>query len=527
MKYIIIFLCLLLSFFAVLPDGRAKVGHDNIIILIDISGSTQISNIKKKTKPFTSFIQIIDKLLNSYIVPGDYVKFLTFSTVVKELTPGQVISENDKSEKKSMLRLLKNFDQDYMLNYKRYSKKKRDQRIQHTDMGNALEAVSKIILEDQPGDPANRNLVLIVTDGKHDAAPNTKYDVSGIALENLLKKASQNILNENWTIRCFGFGEKADLELIAKVINDPNPIKSENIDDIVNGIGKIIQSKVELIHGVIDIDLYPSFTGAYEQKINVDLEMINNYQMNKRIEIFPSKCRFIPNQNAQIQLYIKNIEPLNIYLPSRTRKTFQVQLDCVPASSKIQSGLVGKIQFKYKSAVRFYPNIIPVNINVYSWMDTWKFYVYTITPIMLFLIIIITVKAVRGKKPKIRISLLVNSKNVSETSEVLNKGDSYYIGVPGFTVPGLNTGKAVVIKYLGNNKFQLNPAENIEIEISGTRYQVPFLFTIKDMQTFSIIEKRNDKKYKISGLEIVEGTGVKSHFSSDSDFEDSDDLGAL
>jgi len=479
----------------------AKIGHDNIIFLIDISGSTQQESFGKK--PFLSFIEIVQKLFDTYIVSGDYVKFIAFSTNVRELTPGQIIA-SEKADENAIIRILRNFDNQYKDNYK-----KGDSRIQYTDIGLALEKVADFIIENQPGSPANRNLILLLTDGKHEARPGSKYSVSGNKLKALLKDAGKSILNGSWDIRCFGLGNNANIDLIASVLNDPDPLVTSDPNAIVSSIGKIIQDKVELTYGVSSISLSPSIFMSYRQEKEIELELINRSNLNKRLEINLKGSSFINNRDMAWNFKLISIVPNIINLKPGEQQVIKIILYQKTARTILQkNGLAGNINFLFNSGVRFYPSIVPVNVTALSWFITWKWYIFIFSPILLIITFLISKKLIYGKKPIIRISLLCDGKSTSDVIEKIKKGKSFIIGDDGFSIPGLKRGHAITAKYLGNNNFELIPENNIMIEMNGVKKSEPCSYKTGRMQEFSIIDNSRGDSRIVRRVEIVEGSGI-------------------
>jgi len=503
---IFIIACLCLSN----PVAQAKVGHDNIIILVDISGSTRKP---EEAKPFQFFIEIVEKLMDRYVVAGDYLKIFTFATDVKELTPGQFISSSEKAEKKSITRILKRFDEDYAYNYKRG-----DHRVQYTDMGKALEVVANFITGDKPGDPANRNLILILTDGKHDAEPGTKYAVTDRHLQRLMQEAGKNILNGSWDIRCFGLGNKADLELLAKVVNDPNPVKTDNPEDIIKSIGDIIQGKIEMTHGIITLKLVPDIFGSYRHEKIATLELRNNSNLEKKIMLDTTTCNFVPKDNANWQFELANINPETILFSPGNSQPLHIQLlSNAQANLFNRNEYCGNIHFEFKSGIRFYPAIVPVNVFAVGWMDYWKYYIYSFSLAFVIILFFALQRIVLGKKPKIQVSLFLNDEKISEVTHTLTRGQTFCIGDIGISIPGLNRDKVVTVKYLGNDDFALLPEKGIQIEMDGKKTAKKIKYTINRMKRFAIIDEDATGEIMIRNLELVEGTGFSRMVGSQAD----------
>ena len=500
----------------------AKNGHDNIIFLIDISGSTQS---KENNIPFKKFIQIIETLLNNYIETGDFVKFFAFSTYVFDLTPGQIISHNEKPEEKGILNIFKIFDEHYHDSYK-----KGDPRIQNTDFGLAFEAVIRYIEKSPPGDPANRNLILLLTDGKHDPSEKSNYNKKGKQLVNLLKQLVSKLHNQSWEIRCFGLGHNADLRILTEVLSLKNTVKSNDSNKILQSMSQAIRDKVVLNQSDISLTLSPSIIGNYQKMVESKLDIINQSNSKRMIKVDISRTEWFSETFTPWRFSVVNIKPevFNLNPGENKTITLYIQQKNKYVAKQLQS-FSGKIYFNFLSGARFYPTIIDINVNKISWFDAWK---YLIVPFFLVVCVVsyfVFRRVVYGKKPTIEISIIQNGQCISEVSEKLKKGQSFIIGDHGVSIPGLKRTQAVTVEYVGNYQFSLTPSSDTQIVSDGKKYSSPIVYSINRMQRFSILDMKAKKETIIQDIEFKEGNVGEhlfdsSNIASGSDIFDTDSL---
>ncbi len=188
-KAIFFILLFFLVFFNLSADERSKNIDVYLVLDKSLSMVEEISSVKAYT---------VDKLVKNLLIPGDTYTLITFYGKA-----GVVFSErvNSKKEEAKLEKIIESIRADGHF----------------TDIGNALDVLKRTLLQKSTSN--RRKYVLLITDGKQEAPPRSKYYSPDHTFNHEFLNNVKIIQKKGWKIEILGIGTESAAKELAKELS--------------------------------------------------------------------------------------------------------------------------------------------------------------------------------------------------------------------------------------------------------------------------------------------------------------------
>ncbi len=204
-------------------DARERAGNVDVFLVLDDSGS-----MKPIFTKVTAFIA--EALVRDYLVPGDYLCVIGFSSEARIRVSQRLSSEAEKENLSDLVRTLNVVPQGY------------------TDMGRSLEEALKQL--ERLSDPSHQQVVLILTDGMNHPPRESPYFAPvkrdpGKGLpptsdfnERFLAQV-KNLKDEGFRTHVVGIGTVTDARKLGEALGAEHTLLREfNSDELAKGLSR-------------------------------------------------------------------------------------------------------------------------------------------------------------------------------------------------------------------------------------------------------------------------------------------------
>ncbi|NOY08305.1 MAG: VWA domain-containing protein [Spirochaetes bacterium] len=343
----------------VYSDERTE--NIDIIIALDKSLSMvgKIDAVKDYVKKY-----IVDDM----VIPGDYLLIIGFYGKTDILVSQKVKNRNDKILIKRIV-----------------SKIKADGHF--TDIGNALDEVRKQLKK--YSNDKRRKYVLLITDGKQEAPPSSKYYSPDGKFNHEFLKNTKIIQMKGWKIEVLGIGtETAAKELARQISGGYTQISEKPTEQEIKSGVKNLLSSIKITYKPEIIRIHDSGKGKFLLKLNS-----SGYKTGQSLTItgIHMQSEYLPETNILTGNITKIINP-----KKETELSIPVRVVKKAAPGDYKATLV----FTFKGNIRFLPSAFNTTMHFETFMESYLWIIIIIAVIILAVVILIILKlaGLSGKK---------------------------------------------------------------------------------------------------------------------------------
>ena len=357
---------------------------ENIDIIIALDKSLSMVEEISAVKDY-----INEHIVDQLIIPGDYLLIIGFYGKTDILVSQKVNTAEDKQKIKLVI-------------------SKVQANGHFTDIGNALDEVKRQ-LEEYSNDN-RRKYVLLITDGKQEAPPTSKYYSPDGKFNHEFLKNTKTIQKKGWKIQVLGIGtETAAKELAKKLSGEYRKVSNKPTK-------KEIKSKTENFLSSITLVKKPESI------------RINSFGMGK-ILLKLKSTGYKKNQSFTIEkIFIESYEipKLNV-LEKRIKENVAAYGETdISVPIKLEDGFKPgtysvTVDFVFKDGTRFLPSVFDTSLHVSTLLESYLWIFILITAIILAAIIFIILKLTGfvGKKA-VKFKLVVEESPLQRGKDVFS-----------------------------------------------------------------------------------------------------------
>ncbi len=346
---------------------------ENIDIVIALDKSLSMVEEINAVKAYVDHY-IIDQL----VIPNDYLLVIGFYGKTQVLVSQFIRNEADKERVKKIINAVK-----------------ADGHF--TDIGHALDVVKEKL--SKLANDHRRKYVLLLTDGKQEAPPGSKYYSPTGKFNHEFLKNAKVIQKQGWKIEILGIGKLPETEELAKVI-------SGNYTEIsTNPTEREIKAKTKNLLSVVEVIEKPqlvTFSNKGKGKITLKLKS-SGYKSPVMVKVIGIEILMPDGKH----LGLENSKFISEIGPGETREvSIPVKFSKPLASGEYKGTLI----FKFDSAgVRFVPAAFDVDFRVKTLIESywWMILVGGLVLLILIGLLIWYVSQLSGGRRGMRIRLVV------------------------------------------------------------------------------------------------------------------------
>ncbi len=385
------FLILMLLFSSGIVGADERKENIDIIIALDKSLSMveEIGAVKDYVKNY-----IVDQL----VIPGDYLLIIGFYGKTDILVSQVVQDETEKGEIKETIDTIQ-----------------ADGRF--TDIGNALDVVRKELKK--ISNDKRRKYVLLLTDGKQEAPPTSKYYSPDGKFNHEFLENAKIIQKEGWKIEILGIGKIPQAEELAKKLSGnytelSNQPSEREITEKTKNILSIIQA--ELVEKRISINMQGS------GRISIRL-IPKNLENESTVVVQRVGLSFGKNdiENAIEKTVKVNIQP---------GKKEQLTIPVVLKTPLKEGDYSGTLIFEFSGNQRFTPAAYDVTVHVKGMVESYLFLIIPFGIIILALIVFLVVMLARKSgKGRLKFRLIIEETPLRRNKNqwTISQGKNLYL----------------------------------------------------------------------------------------------------
>ena len=381
-KKLFLFLIILTAAVSVFSDEREE--NIDIYILLDKSLSME-NNIEEVKKYINSFI------IDNIIISGDRLLIINFYGKTEKYIDSPVENNDVKISLKNKL-----------------SSVKADGRF--TDIGSALDKLS------ETAGPENSRLkyMLLITDGKQEAPPGTKYYSPDGTFNHELLKHTKTIQKKGWKIEVLGIGklnkaadiaeklsgtyvevEKADASDLAEKTSDLLTIISVKTDPVFKKLNRNNESEL-------------SFTAVSSNTDNETEIVIDSVKFTSGNTVYemlesPHKINISPETDNEVVIPVK-------------------------INSKLNPGLInGTVEFFYSSEKILTPSLFEAEIEKSAGLNTSVLFIVLAVILVLLILLLIIRRMLSGKEEDRGFDIFLDNEKLSEIPFKLKNNEKLFL----------------------------------------------------------------------------------------------------
>ena len=342
-KKLLISLILLINTFPLFSDSRTE--NIDIFILLDKSLSME-NNIEEVKKYINSFI------IDEVIIAGDRLVILNFYGKTDDFINELVVSEDYKYKIKNQLGTVN-----------------ADGRF--TDIGNALDRLSTVV--DAENDESRLKYMLLITDGKQEAPPGTKYYSPDGSFNHELLKHTNTIQKKGWKIEVLGIGRMNDAARIAEKLSGTY-VEVDKADE--KELSELTSDFLGII-SVVEKPFISPFSRNKESKIvlkiaSKNIKTVTDIVVDSiKLDIDTVKGQELLGNIFQLQISPDSVNEISIPV--------KINRDIEPGEYN------GTINFSFSSKNVFTPSSFDINLEI---KKVFPLYLSIFIPLLLFILFI-------------------------------------------------------------------------------------------------------------------------------------------
>jgi len=361
----------------------------DVIIALDKSSSMveEIDAVKEYVRT-----AIIDQLL----IPGDFLTIVAFYGKT-QIPISAYLKTNE--EKDNLSATISRIDADGL----------------YTDIGNALDVLGAEL--EKQSDPNRKKYLLLITDGKQEAPPESKYYSPDGSFNHEFLANTRIIQMKGWKIHVLGIGtEQAARELAEELSAKYSEVSSEPTSEE-------LAAKTEDFLGRIDLVGPPLISRLSAQgKGKITLKLASQgYEKRESVQLIISSILLSVSSKeeknilaGEYQFELKAEEEKELKIP--------IQVPDPPGKGEYQ----GTLEFFFASEEGFLPAVIPVSFEVRASCRIW--FILAGGLLLLALLTAAIIWAVRAaKKTKIRFRLEIEGENIIKKEEIYTAREGKFL----------------------------------------------------------------------------------------------------
>lgn len=284
-----------------------------------------------------------------------------------------------------------------------------------TDIGNALDVLATEL--EKKSDPDRKKYLLLITDGKQEAPPESKYYSPDGSFNHEFLANTRIIQMKGWKIHVLGIGtEQAARELAEELSGKYSEVSSEPTSEELAAKTEDFLGRVDLTEPLLISRLSAQGKGKITLKLaSQGYEKGESIQLIIRsIKLSISVKDFDNILTKEYQFDLKPEEVKEIKIP--------IQVSDPPGKGEYQ----GILEFFFASKEGFLPAVIPVSFEVRASFRIWLILAGGL--ILLALLAVAIIWAVRaGKKTKIRFRLEIEGQNIIKKEEIYTAREGKFL----------------------------------------------------------------------------------------------------
>lgn len=388
-KYVSLLLAVFFILAGTFVNADEREEPVDVIIALDKSLSMveEIDAVKEYVRT-----TIIDQLL----IPGDFLTVVAFYG--KTQIPISTFLKTNK-EKDNLSAAISRIEADGRF----------------TDIGNALDVLASEL--EKQSDPDRKKYLLLITDGKQEAPPESKYYSPDGSFNHEFLANTRVIQMKGWKIHVLGIGtDQAARELAEQLSGKYSEVSSEPTSEELAAKTEDFLGRVDLVGPL----LLSRLTAQGKGKIRLSLAS-QGYKKREPIQLIIHRIKLsIPAKDfdniltREYQFDLKPEEVTEIKIP--------IQVPDPPGKGEYQ----GTLEFFFASEEGFLPAVIPVNFQVRASFRIW--FILAGGLILLALLTAAILWAlVAGKKIKIRFRLEIEGENIIKKEEIYTAREGKFL----------------------------------------------------------------------------------------------------
>jgi len=353
----------LVIFTSIIFYGFSDERKENIDIIIALDKSLSMVEEINAVKGY-----INENIVDQLIIPGDYLLIIGFYGKTNILVSKEVDTPEDKQRVKSII-----------------SKVQADGHF--TDIGNALDEVKRQF--EKYSNDNRRKYVLLITDGKQEAPPTSKYYSPDGKFNHEFLKNTKTIQKKGWKIQVLGIGTETAAKELAKQLSgeytevSKNPTKQEITSKTQN-----LLSSITLVGKPESIKINSFGIG----KISLKLKS-SGYEKNRviTIENIFVESSAIPKSSILAKSITEDVMP-----SGETKISIPIKLE-----RKTKPGNYNvTLEFIFHGNIRFLPSVFETSLHVSSFIESflWIFIVIAVIILAAIVFVILKLTGLAGTK---------------------------------------------------------------------------------------------------------------------------------
>lgn len=379
-KYFSLFLAVFFILAGIFVHADDREQPVDVIILLDKSSSMveEIDAVKEYVRT-----SIIDQLL----IPNDLLTIVAFYG--KTQIPISAYLKTDK-DKNNLSAAISRIDADGL----------------YTDIGNALDVLSVEI--EKLTDPNRKKYLLLITDGKQEAPPESKYYSPDGSFSHEFLANTRIIQMKGWKIHILGIGtEQAARELAQELSGKYSEVPSEPTSEELAAATKDFLARIDLV----EPPLISRLTAQGKGKITLKLAS-QGYQEQESVQLIISRILLSVSSKEE-----KNILTGEYQFELKAEEAKEIKIPIKVPDPPDKGEYQGTLEFFFASEEGFLPAVIPVNFQVKASFRIWLILAGGL--ILLALLTAAIIWAVReSKKTRIRFRLEIEGDNIIKKEQI-------------------------------------------------------------------------------------------------------------
>ncbi len=384
-KYLLIIILIITLILIFNQSLFSDTRTQNIDIVIALDKSLSMVEEIDAVKAYVNHY-IIDQL----IIPNDYLLVIGFYGKTDVLVSQFIRNKTDKEQVKRIIDGIK-----------------ADGHF--TDIGHALDVVKEKLTKLE--NDHRRKYVLLLTDGKQEAPPTSKYYSPTGKFNHEFLKNAKVIQKKGWKIEILGIGKLPETEELARTISgNYTEISSKPTEGEIKKKTKNLLSVVEITEkpGLI------TFSAGGRGKVNLTLKSSGyNSPVNiviTKVKIVTADGKFMGSSEPMFSCTINPGEKTNISIP--------IKISNLPAPG----GYRGTITFEFgNKGVRFVPAAFDVSFRIKSFLESfwWLILVGILAVVILIIFLVRYIAGMGGGTKKMKLRVVVEELPVDKMAKAI------------------------------------------------------------------------------------------------------------
>jgi len=284
-----------------------------------------------------------------------------------------------------------------------------------TDIGNALDVLAAEL--EKQSDPNRKKYLLLITDGKQEAPPESKYYSPDGSFNHEFLANTRIIQMKGWKIHVLGIGtEQAAQELAEQLSGKYSEVSSEPTSEELAAKTKDFLGRVDLAGPL----LISKLTAQGKGKISLTLAS-RGYEKRESVQLIISRILLSISSKEE-----KNILSKEYQFDLKPEEAKEIKIPIKVPDPPGKGEYQGTLEFFFASEEGFLPAVIPVSFEVRASFRIWLILAGGLILLALLTAAIIWA-VVAGKKIKIRFRLEIEGENIIKKEEIYTAREGKFL----------------------------------------------------------------------------------------------------